>query len=222
MNALDALDRKSRSTRSPGTFYKACVVKFNRRRCKPSPTQAPTPPVLSNTALFLFIVKRSYGGKVWWVGDDLHSSFGPTQMGRALYNPALYQELHDHLSTHPIKLTSMDYKAATAKAKRGDVIYFDPPYHETDIKNNVGRYHSSGFADKQQIELARWCATLQGRGCTVIVSNSDTPLIRQLYKKFEMCPVRVNRTLDNAHATHRMVPELLIANIDLKRIHSFK
>ncbi|MGT5532675.1 Dam family site-specific DNA-(adenine-N6)-methyltransferase, partial [Escherichia coli] len=62
-----------------------------------------------------------------------------------------------------------------AMLKAGDVVYCDPPYDGT-----FSGYHTDGFTEDDQYHLASVLEHRSSEGHPVIVSNSDTSLIRSL------------------------------------------
>jgi site-specific DNA-adenine methylase len=94
-------------------------------------------------------------------------------------------------STTPVKsytkshLNSDDYRNILfANVQEDDFIYLDPPYKPINITANFTGYTNSGFSDKDQEELASTFAKLDVRRCKLLLSNSDTSLVRDLYKDF--------------------------------------
>ena len=107
-------------------------------------------------------------------------------------------------------LVSGDYSEATQRAKRGDVVYFDPPYDPLDETANFTEYTSAGFGLRDQERLADHVHRLIDRGCRVALSNSPTPSIRELYRDLRQDIVLVPRAI-NCDGTRRgRVAELLI------------
>jgi DNA adenine methylase len=77
-----------------------------------------------------------------------------------------------------------DYKEILLKnAKEGDFIYLDPPYRPSSSTAYFTKYTDTGFNDKDQRDLANIFEELTKRKCKVMLSNSNTPLIRDLYSK---------------------------------------
>jgi DNA adenine methylase len=77
-----------------------------------------------------------------------------------------------------------DYKEILLKnAKEGDFIYLDPPYRPSSSTAYFTRYTDAGFTDKDQKDIANIFEELTERRCRVMLSNSNTPLIRELYAK---------------------------------------
>ena len=108
-----------------------------------------------------------------------------------------------------------DYKDTLLKnAREGDFVYLDPPYKPTRSTAYFTRYTHSGFKDTDQEELAYVFKRLDQRNCKLLLSNSDIPFIRSLYKEFAKYTinVEVNRAI-NSNASKRMGhQELLIRN----------
>jgi DNA adenine methylase len=70
------------------------------------------------------------------------------------------------------------------KTKKDDFIYLDPPYDPISTTAKFTWYTKCGFTDKDQRDLSQIFMKLSDRGCKVLLSNSDTPFIRELYKDF--------------------------------------
>jgi DNA adenine methylase len=107
-----------------------------------------------------------------------------------------------------------DYKNALVEAEEDDFVYLDPPYHPTSSTANFTGYSDNGFGDNDQLQLAKLFVELNNRKCNVLLSNSDTPLIRRLYSDFSsrIKEVNVSRVI-NCKASRRLGhKELLISN----------
>lgn len=107
-------------------------------------------------------------------------------------------------------LESSDYHFVTRLAQAGDCVYFDPPYHPLDETSNFTGYTSEGFGTLEQEELAATVFRLIERGCRVIVSNSPTPEIQQLYRGLRRDEVLVPRAINCVGTRRARIPELLI------------
>ncbi len=107
-----------------------------------------------------------------------------------------------------------DYKSALLKAEKDDFIYLDPPYHPTSPTANFTGYSDNGFGDNDQLQLAKLFVELNNRKCNVLLSNSDTPLIRKLYSDFSsrIKEVNVSRVINCKASRRSGHKELLISN----------
>jgi DNA adenine methylase len=78
-----------------------------------------------------------------------------------------------------------NYKDVLSKYPvEGDFDYLDPPYSPASETAYFTKYTHIGFTGKDQADLADIFRILTDRNCRVLLSNSDTPFIRQLYKDF--------------------------------------
>ena len=91
-------------------------------------------------------------------------------------------------------LIGMDFRETLKLVVAGDVVYLDPPYDGT-----YAQYTTPKFTEDDQRDLATIAEVLADANVTVIASNADTPLIRELYKDFDIYETqRVNSVNSNA------------------------
>ena len=100
------------------------------------------------------------------------------------------------------------------KVRKDDFIYLDPPYSPTSRTASFTGYTNSGFTNKDQEELANIFKKLDKWGCMVLLSNSDTPLVRELYSDYanytiEFDVLRCINSKGDRRSGHK---ELLIRN----------
>lgn len=113
-----------------------------------------------------------------------------------------------------VKLLSIDYREATKDAKEGDFIYFDPPYQPKSLTASFTSYTTSGFSEKEQELLGEWFRKLDARGCHILLSNSDTPEIRTLYKDYNIEVAQVLRAINCKGNGRKGHTELIISNFE--------
>ena len=61
-------------------------------------------------------------------------------------------------------------------------MYFDPPYYPVSKSSSFTSYAIGGFAEAEQEALRDLCLKLHERGAKIMLSNSDTPFIKDLYQ----------------------------------------
>lgn len=108
-----------------------------------------------------------------------------------------------------------DYKAVLKRAKKGDFIYFDPPYFPLSKTASFTSYTAETFLEKEQIELRDTFVELHKRGCFIMLSNSDTPFINEIYSG--ITGVKINkiiagRTINSKASGRGKITEVLITN----------
>ncbi len=111
--------------------------------------------------------------------------------------------------------TSGDFRLSTKKAKSGDGVYFDPPYDPLTKTSNFVGYSVEGFSRELQVALYDEAMRLTDLGVRVVISNSSTPFINQMYKgkKFEIEQIPVRRSIAAMGTSRSPAPEVLISNL---------
>jgi DNA adenine methylase len=109
------------------------------------------------------------------------------------------------------RLVTRRFDECEADAARGDFVYIDPPYHRLKA-GSFTSYTAEGFGEAEQRELAVVVDRLHAAGCRVMVSNSDTPLIRELYGAYRTIPILAARAINSSPGGRGAVDEVLILN----------
>ena len=78
-------------------------------------------------------------------------------------------------------------------AKEGDFIFLDPPYLPVSEYSDFKRYTKEQFYEEDHIELAKIITRLHERGCHIILTNSNHPLVHELYSQFTIDVVATKR-----------------------------
>jgi DNA adenine methylase len=104
------------------------------------------------------------------------------------------------------------YQETMDRAQSGDWLYLDPPYHPLSATARFTAYTAGSFTARDQEDLARWYRELDRRGCRLLLSNSNTPLIRDLYHAFRIEEVRAMRSINSDPEARGAVTELVILN----------
>ncbi|HEY6037447.1 MAG TPA: DNA adenine methylase [Kofleriaceae bacterium] len=107
-------------------------------------------------------------------------------------------------------IRNADYQSAIEDAKAGDFLYFDPPYDPITPTASFTSYTAGDFGPDDQRALAATAKQLIDRGCKVMLSNSDTPFIRSLYKGLKIDKVKCSRAINSNAAKRGEVDELVI------------
>lgn len=110
------------------------------------------------------------------------------------------------------EIASGHYADTVADAEAGDFVYFDPPYDPVTTSANFTSYTAQSFSSDDQRELAAVIRGLTRRGVHVMMSNSDTPLIRRLYRGFDIAEVKAPRAINSKGSKRGAVSELVITN----------
>ena len=108
------------------------------------------------------------------------------------------------------RISSGDFETLVEKAEPGDVVYFDPPYSPVSNTASFTAYDSLPFGSEEQERLARVIRQLKKRDVYVLLSNSDVPFTRRLYRNFSRDTVQVHRRINSRADRRGPISELLV------------
>ena len=110
-------------------------------------------------------------------------------------------------------LSDKPYEVALAvsAAKPGDLVYLDPPYPPLNDTANFTHYTASRFSWEDQKRVCALATALRSNGCFVMISNTDTESIRELYSRWSMHSLPVTRWVA-ANGSRRNVTDLVITS----------
>lgn len=118
-----------------------------------------------------------------------------------------------------VEILCVPFDTIVHRAKPGDWVYFDPPYVPVSQTANFTAYHANGFGLQDQERLRDVCITLSQNNVYITVSNSDTAIVRSLYKfpPFAVDEVLANRAINCNGARRGKITELVITNYPINR-----
>ena len=93
--------------------------------------------------------------------------------------------------------------------EKGDLVYFDPPYHPLNETSSFTSYIGS-FGRKEQIRLRDYFKKLDSEGVNVILSNSSSPFIKEIYNEFNVFEVYCSRNINSKSNKRGKIPEFLV------------
>lgn len=111
-----------------------------------------------------------------------------------------------------VEIVHAGYAEAVSGTIEGDFVYFDPPYQPLSATANFTSYTAGAFDENDQAELAAIFTALGERGVQCLLSNSDTPLIRDLYAGHRIDQVMAPRAISRTAGGRAAVAEVLVRN----------
>ena len=171
---------------------------------------------VKRAARFIYLNKTCYNG-LWRVNRDGMNNvpFGRYKRPTILIEDDL-RLASRYFRENDICFYECDYKNLIAKAKNGDLVYFDPPYDIEAGQSEFVNYTASGFGRQDQEELKRLCDSLIDKGVRVGISNSNTKYIRSLYASDKKHCYELNeiapfsRTIGSKPSSRKITTELII------------
>jgi DNA adenine methylase len=165
---------------------------------------------VARASRFLYLNKTGYNG-LWRM-----NSRGQHNVPFGRYrNPKIVDEPNLRLVSGALKKAELicgDFSLVLNCAEPGAFVYLDPPYHPLSATASFTSYTPAAFGEDDQRRLAEVFRELDERGCLVMLSNSDTPFIRELYKDYNIQVVYARRAINCRADKRGPVPELVIRN----------
>lgn len=104
-------------------------------------------------------------------------------------------------------ITNTDYKAVISKAKKGDFVFLDPPYYEPEVNYQFNYNKNENLGNHFIKELKTEVDKLNKRGVKWLMTQADTPFIKETFKSYTISQLRVYRRTKRTY-----VNELIIQN----------
>ncbi|MBY6064581.1 Dam family site-specific DNA-(adenine-N6)-methyltransferase [Pseudidiomarina sediminum] len=157
--------------------------------------------------LFLYLNRHGYNGLCRYNRSGrFNVPFG--QYGKPYFPQAEIEVFAE--KAQRATFTCMSFEKVFRRARKGDVVYCDPPYAPLTATANFTSYATAGFSLDQQHELARRAAhAAHKRGIPVLISNHDTDLTRLLYADADLQSLQVARFISPKADGRTKVAELL-------------
>ena len=196
---LSILDKQHEEWSEPKDYYYLVRSMFNKELGSNTAEQA---------ARFIYLNKHCFNG-LYRVNSkgEFNVPFNGKLSGKS------FDE--DHLRNAAEVLTNTlvlnkDFEDVVSGAGMNDFVFFDSPYAPI-TATSFTDYTKEGFSYEDHVRLSKLFRELTNRGCFCMLTNHDTPLIRELYKDFRIEVVDVRRSI-NRKGDGRTGKEVIITN----------
>ena len=129
-----------------------------------------------------------------------------------IFDPINLKCVSEALNLFDVKIECTSYTNILQKTSEKDFVYLDPPFSPLSRTSNFTTYTAGGFNTNDQRNLARTFKLLNDRKCKVVLSNSDTEFIRELYDGFEITTLPTRRSINCNSGRRSGGTELIITN----------
>lgn len=169
-------------------FYKVRELDYNEL----SPTHAAARTIYLNRTCFNGLYRVNKKGQ-------FNVPFGRYK------NPKICDEANLFAASQTLQGTEImqgEYKDVLMKtARRGDFVFLDPPYLPVSQYADFKRYTKEQFYEEDHRELADEVKRLQKIGCHVVLTNSNHPLVHELYEPYEIEIINTRRNISSKAKT---------------------
>jgi DNA adenine methylase len=200
LNTLDCLHEACNNPmETPKDYYYKIRKEFNDNLNTDTVAQA---------ARFIYLNKHCFNG-LYRVNKkgEFNVPFNGKLSGWSV-DPDHLRELSSRLQS--VHISCGDYVDAVKDAGKEDFVFFDSPYAPI-TPTSFTDYTKEGFDYEDHVTLAALFKVLSNRGCYCMLTNHDTPLIRELYKDYKIETVDVRRSI-NRNGSGRTGTEVIITN----------
>lgn len=196
-----------------GKYKNEEEVYYNIRKIKPQD-------LVEKAAIFTYLNKTAFNGLY-----RVNSKGGFNVPFGKYTNPRICNEENIMLvseSLQKVTLLDGDFSSVLNHAKKGDFVYFDPPYHPVSKTSNFTSYTKLDFGEKDQIRLNEVYTKLNEKETHVMLSNSTAPLIVDLYSNYKTITVNARRAINCKAERRGPVHELVALNYEVEPHATFR
>jgi len=167
---------------------------------------------LQRAARFLYLNKTSFNG-MWRVNSS----------GKMNVPYGKYSKITLPKEEHMIKISrllrntlilSVDFYDTLEYVDKNTFVYLDPPYVPYSDTANFTNYASKGFEEYDHVRLVQYCDELTKRGAKFLLSNSDTPLTRSLFRRYSFKSLNVYHSVGATAKSRIDKGEVLVRNYE--------
>ena len=126
----------------------------------------------------------------------------------------LISAISTYLRSNQIEIRAGDFEDALLDVQKRDFIYFDPPYIPLSETSAFTSYTHEGFSYDDQVRLRDVFKKLSEKGAYVMLSNSSSPLVEELYQDFNIHYVDATRTNGAKSSSRGKISEIIVTNYE--------
>lgn len=117
-----------------------------------------------------------------------------------------------YINNNQLEIKVGDFEKAIVDVRTGDFVYFDPPYIPLSETSAFTSYTHEGFSFADQVRLRDAFKRLSDTGAYVMLSNSSSALVEELYKDFNIHYVEATRTNGAKSSSRGKISEIIVTN----------
>lgn len=163
---------------------------------------------IDRAALFMYLNKTCFNG----LYRENRSGEFNVPMGR-YKDPSIYDEARLHAASRRLQQVDLridGFAGVVDRAQEGDFVYFDPPYVPLNATSSFTGYAKGGFDVDMQVQLAQTFDALAKRGVYVMMSNSNAPLVHELYAGWRIDKVMAPRSINSRSDKRGAIAEVVV------------
>lgn len=168
--------------------------------------------VVERAARIMYLLRVDFNGLYRVNAKNQFNALYGNYKNPKIVNSELILAISDYLNSADIVITTGDFEKAVESVEAGDFVYFDPPYIPLSETSAFTSYTHEGFSYDDQVRLRDCFKRLDEKGAYVMLSNSSSPLVEELYKDFIVHKVDVTRTNGAKASSRGKISEIIVTN----------
>lgn len=180
--------------------------------------------LVERSARLIYLNKTCYNGLFRMNSAGQFNSPYGFYKNPCICNEPVLRAMSKYFNENEIEFRSGDFEEACKDAPKGSFVYLDPPYDQYDEQLNFVGYTKNGFTRDDQTRLKNMCDKLIEKGCYVMISNSKTPFIVDLYSDttkyitYAINTVSARRNINsNARKRGEVEEVLIVGKLDVEK-----
>lgn len=168
-------------------------------------------------ARFIYLNKTCFNG-LWRVNSkgEFNVPWGKLQSPRIFDESIL---MANSLRLRGAKIAKRDFLGQLEPAKKGDLVYLDPPYIPLSSSSSFSKYSKLDFDISNHEQLANCIKSLTKRGVFVVLSNSDTRDTRRIFgESMNLYQISVGRSISASSESRKRVNEVIATNYEVESL----
>ena len=131
-----------------------------------------------------------------------------------IVNEENLRAVNNILQSQDISIRYRDFADILDDVRKNDLVYFDPPYQPISATASFTSYTSNDFTTNDLDRLYVLCQKLDSKGCKVMLSNSDSEKVFEMFshKPWKICKVSAMRAINSDSKKRSGHFELIIKN----------
>jgi DNA adenine methylase len=111
-----------------------------------------------------------------------------------------------------VTIETADFREVLKRARKGDFIYFDPPYFPVSKTASFTSYTRGAFGSFDHESLALVFRSLDEKGCKLMLNNSWTDFTRRLYRGYKRVELKASRSINSKGSLRGKISEMVVLN----------
>ena len=164
------------------------------------------------------VYKKTIGGGYLYNGETPKEAYErviePSNEKTKELNKENLTAVSKTLQSKKIKISCRDFEAVLGDAKKGDLVYFDPPYQPVSSTANFTSYTHRDLIEDDLERLADLGDQLNSKGCNVLLSNSNSKTVKDFFSKkhWKISSINANRAINSNAQKRTGHKEIIIKN----------